>query len=165
MSNAANTNTHPGTAPETKPKLSRKERLTLLVATCEATLTKTQAKLAEAQAELSGIVLLENVAEGANLIVRVGRGENAKEVGAVVLGVKEEDDGVKKYRVQYGTGFDADLAVVTAGSIVSVISTDEAAPAGPVNLEAAPEVEAPHPFVSVPPVAAAGGVQLVQASA
>lgn len=162
MTNAANTN--PTTATETKPKLSRKERLTLLVATCVATIAKTQTKLAEAQAELNGIVLLENVAEGARLIVRVGRGENAKEVEAVVLGVKEEDDGVKKYRVQYGTGFDADLAVVTAGSIVSVVSAAEGVNAEPLNQDAAPEVEAPHPFVSVPPVAPAGGVQLVQAS-
>lgn len=163
MTNAANTN--PATAPETKPKLSRKERLTLLVATCEATISKTQAKLAEAQAELNGIVLLENVAEGARLIVRVGRGENAKEVEAVVLGVKEEDDGVKKYCVQHGTGFDTDLAVVTAGSIVSVVSAAEGVTSEPRAQDVVPKVAAPHPFVSVPPVAPAGGVQLVQASA
>jgi hypothetical protein len=34
-----------------------------------------------------------------------------------VIGVKEEEDGTKLYKVTYGSGFDADVTVVKAGKL------------------------------------------------
>lgn len=102
-----------------KEKLSRKEKLERTVANADADIAKIKAKADAAKAELEALTKLANVGVGSSLVVRVGRGDTAKTVSATVLGVKVED-GVSKYRVQYGTGFDAELAVITSAYIVEV---------------------------------------------
>ena len=107
-----------------KEKLSRKEKLERIVANADADIAKIKVKADAAKAELEALTKLANVGVGSNLVVRVGRGDTAKTVAATVLGVKEEE-GVAKYRVQYGTGFDAELAVITAAYIVEVTTVSK----------------------------------------
>lgn len=109
MSETTNTNT--------APKLTGRAKL---VANYESSLEKYKAlgvKLNELAAEINAIDALAAVTVGSKVIVTVGKGEAAKEVEAVVVGVREEEDGSKTLKVQYGEGFDADIAVVKASKV------------------------------------------------
>jgi hypothetical protein len=100
-----------------EPKLTAREKLM-------AKYDKLAAKAAELTAEVNKVVeeinaldALASITVGSPVIVTIGKGESAKEVDAVVVGVKDDEDGSKVYKVQYGTGFDADIAVVKQGKI------------------------------------------------
>lgn len=49
-----------------------------------------------------------------------------REVSAVVLGVKEEDSGSLRYKIEHGTGFDKDVDIIQASQIVSIVGEVEA---------------------------------------
>lgn len=119
MSETTNTNT--------APKLTGRAKL---VANYESGLEKYKAlgvKLNELAAEINAIDALAAVTVGSKVIVTVGKGEAAKEVEAVVVGVREEEDGSKTLKVQYGEGFDADIAVVKASKVKLPAAEGEAA--------------------------------------
>ena len=97
-------------APEVK--LSRREKLLAQYTSAFNKHAELANKLAELAAELNSIDALAAVGVGDSVVISVGKGEDAREVLAVVIGVKEEEDGGKVYKVQYGSGFDADIAVV-----------------------------------------------------
>lgn len=121
MSETTNTNT--------APKLTGRAKL---VANYESSLEKYKAlgvKLNELAAEINAIDALAAVTVGSKVIVTVGKGEAAKEVEAVVVGVREEEDGSKTLKVQYGEGFDADIAVVKASKVKLPAAEGEAAAA------------------------------------
>ena len=121
MSETPNTNT--------TPKLTGRAKL---VANYESSLEKYKAlgvKLNELAAEINAIDALAAVTVGSKVIVTVGKGEAAKEVEAVVVGVREEEDGSKTLKVQYGEGFDADIAVVKASKVKLPAAEGEAAAA------------------------------------
>lgn len=102
-------------APEVKP--TRREKL---LAQYNAALTKHSeltAKLAELVEEINSIDALAAVDVGHTVIISVGKGDEAKEVEASVIGVREEEDGSKTYKVTYGSGFDADIAVVKGNKL------------------------------------------------
>lgn len=102
-------------APEVK--LTRREKL---LAQYNATLAKHSelaAKMAELVAEINSIDALAAVDVGHTVIISVGKGDEAKEVEASVIGVREEEDGSKTYKVTYGSGFDADIAVVKGSKL------------------------------------------------
>lgn len=102
-------------APEVKP--TRREKL---LAQYNAALTKHSeltAKLAELVEEINSIDALAAVDVGHTVIISVGKGDEAKEVEASVIGVREEEDGSKTYKVTYGSGFDADIAVVKGSKL------------------------------------------------
>lgn len=121
MSETTNTNT--------APKLTGRAKL---VANYESSLEKYKAlgvKLNELVAEINAIDALAAVTVGSKVIITVGKGEAAKEVEAVVVGVREEEDGSKTLKVQYGEGFDADIAVVKASKVKLPAAEGEAAAA------------------------------------
>ena len=78
-------------------------------------------KANEIAAELNSAAALAAVDTGSNVIVKLGRKfadkDTTRFVEAVVVAVKVEEDGTKLYKVQYGTGFDADITVVKAGKL------------------------------------------------
>lgn len=78
---------------------------------------KLAAELQELGQEISAIDALASIGEGSAVVVAIGKGETARSVSGVVLAVREEEDGTKLYKVQYGTGFDADITVVKAGKL------------------------------------------------
>ena len=97
-------------APEVK--LTRREKLLAQYNTAFAKHAESAAKLQELSAEISSIYALAAVTVGSVVVVTVGRGDEAKDGEANVIGVREEKDGSKTYKVTYGSGFDADIAVV-----------------------------------------------------
>ena len=102
-------------APEVK--LTRREKLLAQYNTTFAKHAELAAKLQELAAEINSIDALAAVTVGSVVFVTVGRGDEAKEVEASVIGVREEEDGSKTYKVTYGTGFDADIAVVKGNKL------------------------------------------------
>ena len=113
-----NTNTAAETtaAPEAV-KLTRREKLLAQYNTAFAKHAELAAKLQELAAEINSIDALAAVTVGSVVVVTVGRGDEAKEVEANVIGVREEEDGSKTYKVTYGSGFDADISVVRGNKL------------------------------------------------
>ena len=113
-----NTNTAAETtaAPEAV-KLTRREKLLAQYNTAFSKHAELAAKLQELAAEINSIDALAAVTVGSVVVVTVGRGDEAKEVEASVIGVRDEDDGSKTYKVTYGSGFDADIAVVKGNKL------------------------------------------------
>lgn len=111
--NAANT------APEVK--LTREQKLVAKLNVLAGRINKDTESYNEIKAELDNIAALAAIAVGSVVIVKLGRKFADKDTTrfeqGVVVGVKEEEDGSKLYKVQYGEGFDADIAVVTGGSL------------------------------------------------
>lgn len=98
-------------------KLTRREKLLAQYNTAFAKHAELAAKLQELAAEINSIDALAAVTVGSVVVVTVGRGDEAKEVEATVIGVREEEDGSKTYKVTYGSGFDADIAVVKGNKL------------------------------------------------
>ena len=107
-------------APEVK--LTRREKLLAQYNTAFAKYGELAAKLQELTAEINSIAALAAVTVGSVVVVTVGRGDEAKEVEANVIGVREEEDGSKTYKVTYGSGFDADIAVVKGNKLKLPVS-------------------------------------------
>jgi len=112
------------TTPETEaaalaPKvvLTKRERLTAKYATLLAKHDAILVELHSINAEVIAIDALESVAVGTEVLVSIGRAETARTVAGTVVGVREDDNGTKSYKVQYGSGFDADIVVVKSCSI------------------------------------------------
>lgn len=111
-----NTNTTETTnAPEVKP--TRREKLLAQYNAALAKHTELAAKMSELVEEINSIDALAAVDVGHTVIISVGKGDEAKEVEASVIGVREEEDGSKTYKVTYGSGFDADIAVVKGNKL------------------------------------------------
>lgn len=98
-------------------KLTRREKLLAQYNTAFAKHAELAAKMQELAAEINSIDALAAVTVGSVVVVTVGRGDEAKEVEATVIGVREEEDGSKTYKVTYGSGFDADIAVVKGNKL------------------------------------------------
>lgn len=117
-------------APEVK--LSRREKLLAKYNTLFAKRSDIDAELGELVAEINSIDKLASVDAGSVVYITVGKGEDAKEVEALVVAVKVEADGSKQYKVTYGTGFDTDVTVVT-GKRLRLEPTQAEAPAEQVE--------------------------------
>lgn len=112
-------------APEVK--LTRREKLLAQYNTTFAKHAELAAKLQELAAEINSIDALAAVTVGSVVFVTVGRGDEAKEVEANVIGVREEEDGSKTYKVTYGSGFDADIAVVKGNKLKLPVANEASA--------------------------------------
>lgn len=102
---------------ETKVKLSAVDTLRAKYADLFKKRSEIDVKLAAIVAEVHAIESLTNLTEGAAVEITVGRGDDAKAVAGVVVAVRTNKDGTKDFKVQYGTGFDANIAVVSEGKI------------------------------------------------
>lgn len=102
-------------------KLTREEKLQAKYTSLIARINADTEKANEIVAELNSIAALASIAVGSAVVVKLGRKFADKDTtrfeNGVVVGVKEEEDGTKLFKVQYGTGFDADIAVVGAAAI------------------------------------------------
>ena len=112
-----NTNTAAETTAAPEVKLTRREKLLAQYNTAFAKHAELAAKLQELVEEINSIDALAAVDVGHTVIISVGKGDEAKEVEASVIGVREEEDGSKTYKVTYGSGFDADIAVVKGNKL------------------------------------------------
>lgn len=74
-------------------------------------------KLADIVAEVRGIDDADKLVEGAAVFVTLGKGETLREVPGTIIATRAEEDGSRTFKVSYGAGFDADVAVVKAGKL------------------------------------------------
>lgn len=112
-------------APEVvAPKLSRAEKLLARANLLAARIAKDTEDYNNIKLEIEGADRLKNVGQGSLVKVKLGRKfadkDTTRIVVSTVVGVKEDEEGAKQYKVAYGSGFDADIAVVTASQIVEV---------------------------------------------
>src|SRR5574337_217984 len=95
-------------------KLTREQKLKARYDVLVARIQKDTEAANEVAAELNGLAALAAVSVGSNVLVTLGRAETTRVVEGVVVGVKEEEDGAKLFKVQYGTGFAAEIALPKA---------------------------------------------------
>lgn len=112
-------------APEVvAPKSSRAEKLVARATMLAARIAKDTEDYNNIKLEIDGAERLKNVGQGSLVKVKLGRKfadkDTTRIVVSTVVGVKEDEEGAKQYKVAYGSGFDADIAVVTASQIVEV---------------------------------------------
>lgn len=112
-----NDTTNAAAVPATEIKLSPREKLAAKYEKLAAKANELTAEITKVVAEINALDALASITVGTAVIITVGKGDESKEVDAVVVGVKADDDGSTVYKVQYGTGFDADIAVVKQGKI------------------------------------------------
>lgn len=126
MTETVNTNTT-----NTAPKLTREEKLTAKLNALAARINADTEKYNDLKAELDSIAALAAITVGSAVVVKLGRKFADKDTtrfeNAVVVGVKEDEDGSKLYKVQYGEGFDAEIATVTGAALSLPVPEGEAA--------------------------------------
>jgi hypothetical protein len=105
-------------APEVK--LTRAEKLVKQITTLETRIAADTTKLAEVKLELETSERLSSVGVGTLVTVKLGRAETTREVAAEVLGVKDDDNGARRYKISYGEGFDADVVIIQPSQIVAI---------------------------------------------
>lgn len=110
-----------GVAPEAKPVLTRAEKQAARVKLLSDRIETDTAALAALKNEIETGERLSSVGVGSAVVIRVGRGETSKEVAARILGVKDGEDGSRRYKAAYGEGFDADTVIIQPSQIISVI--------------------------------------------
>lgn len=112
--------------------LTYAQKLAKRVTELHATIVKQTELYNSLNAELASIAVIENLAAGAVVVVKTGRKFQDKDTTqireGVVLGVKVSDTGKRSFKVQVGTGFDADVVVVDSSAITvpAQVETGEA---------------------------------------
>ena len=106
----------------TAPKLTRAEKLAARIDLLTKRIAADNEALQEAQTELGNLSALASIGAGSVVVIKIGRKfadkDTTRFVQGVVLGVKEdEESGAKTYKVSYGEGFDADIAVVGSAAV------------------------------------------------
>lgn len=113
----------PTAAPEA-PKLTRAEKLVKRATQLADLIAKNTAEYNDIKAELDNAEKLSSVAEGSVVKIKLGRKfadkDTTRIVEATVVGVREDENTGKQYKVSYGSGFDAEVAVVNSAQIVAV---------------------------------------------
>lgn len=110
------------TSPPTNVKLTREQKLRAKYDLLVARITKDTETAGEVAAEINSIADLAAIGVGSAVVVKLGRKfseekDTTRFVEGVVIGVKEEEDGSKLFKVQHGVGFEADIATVTGAAL------------------------------------------------
>lgn len=100
--------------------LTRAEKLAKQVTTLETRIAADTIKLAEVKQEIETSERLSSVTVGTAITAKLGRAETTREVAAVVVGVKDDEAGARRYKISFGDGFDADVQVIQPSQIVSI---------------------------------------------
>ena len=99
------------------PKLSHREKLLKKFEEKKALYEKLAADLQDIAAEVQAIDAAESIGVDSVVYISIGKGDTRKEVAARVIGVREDEENGKQYKVQYGEGFDADVKIVPAARL------------------------------------------------
>lgn len=81
-------------------------------------ITRLETKIATIREKLEAQALREQLTDGETYEIKVGKGETAAVVRAVLLGQKEDEEGNKSFKFFYGAGFDAEVVVVGIKRVV-----------------------------------------------
>ena len=114
----------PAAEPEVTQKQTRKEKLFAKLDVLAKRITADTENYNKIKAEYEIIDSLDNISVGTAVTIKQGRAETTREVTGIVIAIKPEDDGSAKYKVQYGEGFDADIAVVHSSGILAVVPSE-----------------------------------------
>ena len=114
----------PEPVPATTQKQTRKEKLFAKLDVLAKRITTDTENYNKIKAEYEMIDSLDNISVGTAVTIKQGRAETTREVTGIVIAIKHEDDGSAKYKVQYGEGFDADIAVVHSSGILAVVPSE-----------------------------------------
>lgn len=103
-------------------KLTREHKLRAKYDLLVARIAKDTETAGEVAAEINSIAALAAIGVGSAVVVKLGRKfseekDTTRFVEGVVIGVKEEEDGSKLFKVQHGTGFEADIATVPGAAL------------------------------------------------
>jgi hypothetical protein len=101
-------------------KLTRSEKLAAQIVTLEKRIAADTAKVEEVKAELEVTERLASVGVGTLIVAKLGRAETARSVDAEVLGVKDDENGARRYKISFGEGFDADTVVIQPAQIAGI---------------------------------------------
>lgn len=111
--------------------LTREQKIVARVEVLKTRIAADTAKVNELIAEYNSIAALAAIGVGSAVVVKLGRKFADKDTtrfeNAVVIGVKEEEDGSKLYKVSYGVGFEADIAIVGGAALSLPELPEEAA--------------------------------------
>lgn len=110
-------------------KLSREEKLRAKYNMIATRIQKDTEACQELAQEINNISALAAIGVGSSIIVKIGRKfadrDTTRHVPGVVLGVQENEEGSKQYKVQYGEGFDADITVVTGAALSLPVAVED----------------------------------------
>jgi len=81
------------------------------------------AALAAIVAEVQSLDDIASLSEGVAVYINVGKGETARREAGIILAVKDTEEGDRLFKVQYGVGFEADIATVKAGKLSRIPAT------------------------------------------
>jgi hypothetical protein len=98
-----------------EPKLTPREKLMLKYNKLAGKAAALADEIGCVVTEINKLDALSSIVVGTAVIALVGK--DSTPVDAVVVGVKDDEDGLKVYKVQYGVGFEADIAVVKQSKI------------------------------------------------
>lgn len=123
--NTQNQNTEQTAAEKTAaPKLTRAEKIAKRVKFLFERITADTAEYNDLSNEINNAEALKNLAIGDVVQIKQGRKfadkDTTRIVEATIIGSQVQEDGSTLYKVSFGEGFNADVAVIGAGAIVSV---------------------------------------------
>lgn len=103
--------------------LTRSQKIAAQIETINKRIEADTTKVASLKLELETVAKLEGVGVDTQVRVKLGRAETTREVEAVVVGVKtDEENGSRRFKVLYGTGLDTDTVIVQESQIVEVLA-------------------------------------------
>ena len=86
----------------------------------KAQYVKLAAEIEKLEGQFRAVDLIASVKAGSVIVARIGRAETSKEVEASVLGVQTLESGDVRYKIFFGEGVDAEVAVIQTTQIVDV---------------------------------------------
>lgn len=102
------------------PKLTAAEKLAKRIAFLTQRIASDKEELEELARESDAQATVAQIAAGYTVVAVLGRAETKREVRGVIVGVKVEEDGDRKFKVAYGEGFDADFVVVRVSQLKEI---------------------------------------------
>lgn len=85
-----------------------------------ARIAKDQAELTKLRAKAEAGITVEKLTPGTEVVAVYGRGDNKKELNAVVLGVDVPVKGGTQVKVQFGTGYETEIVTVSLSAILRI---------------------------------------------
>lgn len=109
-------------AAEVAVELTPSQKIAAKIEAKKAQVTKLVVEIEKLEAQFRSADLLDTIKEGSVIVARVGRAETAREVTAAVVGVQTLDNGDRRLKIYFGTGFDAETVVIQDSQIIDVKS-------------------------------------------
>lgn len=114
------------------PKLTRAEKNAKRVKFLFERITADTTEYNELQNEINNADKLNSLTVGSKITIKQGRKfadkDTTRIVEATIMGKADQEDGSVLYKVGFGEGFNADVAVIGAGAIVTILPVEAVAP-------------------------------------